>query len=257
MTFPFGLSQPYSLMSLLARFTTRSVTVYQPTEDIVFSTANCIMAADSYFPITYKVSILEDVFGIAWIVWAVVALSLIIAFGILYFGTLSETRDAVFLRDNVYFSPKVTAPALYGIVKPKIVLPCSYNCMDIKYITLHESVHNRRMDNLWRVLAFVAVSLHWFNPLAWVFLKAFLCDLELACDECAVRDLSLEERKEYARTLLYCAGGANVFVSSFGGAKIRTRIENIISFKKMTWLSLIGFISLLVAVLCILLTNAT
>lgn len=59
MTVPFGINSPYSLMSLISKFTTRTVTVFQPADDIAFSYTNSIMAAKSYDPITYKVNILE------------------------------------------------------------------------------------------------------------------------------------------------------------------------------------------------------
>ena len=57
MTIPLGLSSPYSLMSLLSRITTKTIVVYQPADDVSFSMMNYVMAADSYFPITYKVNI--------------------------------------------------------------------------------------------------------------------------------------------------------------------------------------------------------
>ena len=63
MTFPFGLNSPYSLMSLLSKITAKTVVVYQPTEDIAFSMMNSVMAADTYFPITYKGKVPEDVFA--------------------------------------------------------------------------------------------------------------------------------------------------------------------------------------------------
>jgi len=59
MTFPFGLNSPYGLMSLLSKLTTKTIIVYQPTDDIAFSMTNSIMAANTYFPITYKVDLLE------------------------------------------------------------------------------------------------------------------------------------------------------------------------------------------------------
>ena len=71
MTVPLGLNSRYSFMSLLSRVTTKTVTVYRPAEHTAFSMINCVMAADSYFPITYKVNLLEDVFGIACIIWII------------------------------------------------------------------------------------------------------------------------------------------------------------------------------------------
>ena len=102
----------------------------------------------------------------------------------------------------------------------------------------------------------MTVCVHWFNPLAWLFLKLLFADLELACDEAVLRKCNAEQRKEYAHTLLSAVERTNVFASSFGGAKIRMRVENILSYKKLSALSATGMVALLIAIAYILLTNA-
>ena len=94
MTIPLGLDSPYSLMSLLSKITTKTVVVFQPTEDISFSMMNSVMAANSYFPITYKVNILENIFSVASVIWAVVALAIILMLTAIYFATLYEIKDS-------------------------------------------------------------------------------------------------------------------------------------------------------------------
>jgi len=128
--------------------------------------------------------------------------------------------------------------------------------MELEHIVRHEKTHVRRLDNLWRIIGFLTACIHWFNPLSWVFLKAFLNDLELACDEMAVSGYGVEERKEYARTLLTCSQSKSLLVSAFGGAKVRTRIENVLSYKKMTAFSAIGFTLLVLVITFTLITNA-
>ena len=256
MTVPVGINSPYSLMSLISKFTTRTVTVFQPADDLAFSFTNSVMAADSYGPITYKVNILEKVFAVAGMVWAVVALAILITLTVLYITTKREIKDAKALRDNIYLSEKVTSPATYGIFRPRIVLPVSYDDKDLEFIVRHEKTHIRRLDNLWRIMGFIVAAIHWFNPLSWVFLKIFLSDLELACDEMAVAGYDIDERKDYARTLLKCTGSRSMLVSAFGGAKIRTRIENVLSYKRMTVFSAIGFSILVIVIIFTLLTNA-
>lgn len=257
MTVPIGLNSPYSLMSLLSRFATKTVVVYQPAERVVFSMMNCVTAADSYFPITYKVDLLEQVFGIASVVWIIGFLAIALTLTALYFTTLHEMKDAKPLRDNIYLSEKIVSPAVYGIVKPKIILPASYADQNIELVLLHEQTHIRRGDNLWRILALLIVAVHWFNPLAWVFLKLYLVDLELSCDECVLVKLGSDRAKEYAHFLLDSKESASIFASAFGGAKVRTRIENILSFRKMTWFSLTVFFGLIAAIFYVLLTNAS
>lgn len=256
MTVPFGLNSPYSLMSLLSKITTKTIVVYQPTEDVGFSVTNCVMAADTYFPITYKVNILENIFKVASVIWIIVCLAILLMLAVIYFITLYEIKDAAHLRDNIYLSEKIISPAVYGIMKPKIILPASYKDRDIELVILHERMHIHSADNLWRVLAFFIVAVHWFNPLCWLYLKLFLADLELSCDERVLTKIGDSRTKDYALSLLESRQGVTVFASAFGGAKIRTRIENILSFKKMTWFSLTVFAALLGMIFYVLLTNA-
>ena len=112
------------------------------------------------------------------------------------------------------------------------------------------------MDNLWRIIAFVIVAVHWFNPLSWLFLKGVLADLELACDERVLTKLGYDRAKDYAASLLESKQGAAVFASYFGGAKLHARIENILSFKELTFLSVTAFIALIGMIFHALLTNA-
>ena len=256
MCIPVGLSQPYSLMSLISRFTTKTITIYQPVQGSSFSATNAIMAADSYFPITFKVNLLDRVFAIASILWLLVALAIGIALGSLYFTTLHDVKGVRPLRDNVYLSDRIQSPAVYGIIKPKILLPAAFDPRDYPYILKHERTHVRRLDNLWRLAACLITAVHWFNPLCWLFLKRFLEDMELACDEAAIADYSKAQRKEYALSLVNCAERTSLFASGFGGAKLRTRVETIMSYEKMTCFSALCFSILTVSILVVLLTNA-
>lgn len=256
MTIPFGMNSPYSLMSLLSKFTTKTIVMYQPTEDLSFSMMNSVMAADTYFPITYKVNLLENVFGVASVIWIIISSAVLLMLIATYFSTLYELRDSIRLNDGIYLSKKVLSPAVYGIVKPKIILPESYKDRDYSIVALHEKTHIRCLDNLWRIIAFVIVAVHWFNPFCWLFLKIFLTDIELSCDERVVSKLGADRAKDYATALLENRQETTVFASAFGGAKIQTRIENILSFKKMTWFSLVVFIILISVIFYVLLTNA-
>jgi len=256
MVVPIGLNSPYSFMTLLSKFATKTVVVYEPVEDFVLSMTNSVLAADTYFPITYKVNVLETVFHVFAIVWIVVFLAILLTLTVVYFSTLRGMKDAVYLHNNIYVSERIVSPTVYGIIKPKIVFPASLDGTNAELIVQHEKIHMRRKDNLWRILAIAITAIHWYNPLCWIFLKLFLADLELSCDEHVLAAVGRERAKEYAQTLLEYRQHADMFSSSFGGAKIRRRITNILSFRKLTWFSLTAFIPLIVAIFYTLLTNA-
>ena len=256
MCFPLGINSKYSLLTLISKFTTRTVTVSKPSNSIELSATNTLMQAESYSPFTFKDNLVSNIFAVAGLIWIIGALAIIIALTILYVGTKREIKDATPIGKNVFISGKVVSPAVYGIFRPKIILPESYSERDLTYILQHERTHIRRADNLWRLLGFMAAAIHWFNPFSWIFLKAFLSDLELACDESAVARYSTDERKAYATALLDCTQSKSLFVSAFGGAKVRMRIENVLSYKKMTVVSAFGFTILILAIMYTLLTNA-
>ena len=253
---PFGLGSRFSLLSLVSLFTERAEPAYPLTDSAEFSMTNVIRAAESYDPVTYKLEAVGRVFSVAAVVWLSVASAILIALAIVYSVTVKEMRDARVGEDGIYYSDKISSPAVYGIIKPKIVLPSSLEGGDNRYILSHEKAHIRRADNAVRIVAFAVAAVHWFNPLSWVFLKLFLSDLELACDEKALKGYSADERREYARALLDCAGGKSLFASAFGGARVKTRIENVLSYKKMTAVAAVCFGAMIAAVLFVLLTNA-
>ena len=255
MCIPFGIRNPYSLLTLVSKFTTRTVPVYSQ-EYFELTLTNAVMAAESYFPVVYRARILNTVFTAAGSIWLTVFAALILTFAALYVLTAREIKDAAHLEGNVYVSSKVDAPAVYGIFRAKIVFPRTYDAASYKYVSAHENTHIRRHDNLWRLIGFLAASVHWFNPFAWYFLKCFLEDLELACDEDVIRDYSEEERKEYAGALLDYAPRKNVFASAFGGAKVRVRIGNILSYKKLEGFSAVCLIILIAVIIVTMITNA-
>lgn len=253
---PFGVGSRYGLMSLISRFTSRSVVVYEAKGELSFTMMNHVMASNRYFPIEYKTDILADAFHIAALIWAVIASAIIIAFCIIYFTTLGALKNAEHFKENIYFSDKIDTPAVVGVIRPRIILPLSCRGSDLTYILLHERTHIKRGDNLLRIIGFICAAIHWFDPLVWVFLRCFLSDLELACDEGVLAGCGEDEKKKYALALLDFKESKNAFISAFGGAKLKVRIENILSFKKMTFVSAVGF-SLFAAVIAyLLLTNA-
>ena len=256
MVLPFGMNSAYSLMSLLSRVSQKSFTVYKPSAHSVYSFTNFAQAADTYNPITYKVDILEHVFGIGSVIWLMGTVVIFCILASAYCLQLREAKRAVYWQDRLYVSKTAAAPAVYGIIKPRIVFPEHYKNRDIHYIVLHEKAHIRRMDNLWRLLAFAVTAIHWFNPFCWIFLKLFLADLELACDECVLKKLAQPQRKAYALSLLDSKAHAKALTSAFGGAKLHKRIRNILSFKEMTRFSTIVFSLLIIAIFYMLLTNA-
>ncbi len=253
---PFGLSGKYSLMSLISKFAAKTVVIYELHDVPVASYMNFSQSAKSYFPMEYKTNTLEKLFEVASFVWLCGFAALLLAFLSIYFTTMKELLGSEHLNQNIYLSDKVTSPAVYGIFRPKIIIPLSAKNSRLSYVLLHEQAHIRRKDNLKRYAAFLTVFVHWFNPLAWLFLKSFLADCELSCDESVLSRCGEKNKKEYATALLDFKENSAVFASAFGGARVRTRIGHILSYKRMSALSAFFFVILCVIIFYFLLTNS-
>ena len=259
MLVPFGIGSRFGLMSLLDRLRyrtrTRLVYVYGDGARGVSMTNISHLTVEGVYPLTYREDVLRDLFRVAGIVWAVGVFALLVLIVLLYVSALRDVRGAKHLRDNLYLSDRVSSPAVYGIFRPKIVLPTDTPETDYPMILSHERAHIRRGDNLFRLVAFLAVALHWFNPLAWVFLRLYLSDAEQACDERVLKTLDEEGRRDYARLLLRQAEKKAAFPASLGGAKLRDRVKRIVSYENLTFLSILGFELLAAAIAWFLLTN--
>ena len=259
MWIPVGMGSRFSLMTLLSKITTRTVVVWE-RGDMSFAFTNVVMAANSSFPVTYRINLLEELFRTVALIWLAVAAAILISFAVLYVTTKRELRDAVRLQENVFLSDKVTSPALYGILRSRIILPLGWEKReDLSLILVHERAHARHLDNLWRVIAFVTAALHWFNPLAWVFLRVMLSDLELYCDERVMHKMDERERSGYALALVNSAQTRReqtLFASAFGGARIRVRIDRILSYRSVSLAATVCFTLLTLAIAYVLLTSA-
>ncbi len=268
---PVGFSSRYSLLSLLSgafsRTFTKSVTVSEEfgQDRLQLTLSNSIRAASDYQPITYKTNILEDFFKVASVIWIILAAAGILTCVVLYLLSVSELKKAVHLKGNLYTGAMVATPIVYGIRKPKIVLPiegyqeCPEKVLlgeDLEQVLLHEKIHIRRRDNLWRMAAILTACIHWFNPFVWFFLKSFFHDCELACDAKAVKHMKPEERKDYAKALLaYGSGDRTLFSSAFGSGIVKVRIRSVLTYRKLTVFSSICFLLMAVLAAFLLMTN--
>ena len=128
---------------------------------------------------------------------------------------------------------------MYGIFSPKIVLPeRDYDEEQLTNILRHELTHYRRRDPLYKWLAVIILSAHWFNPLSWVIRREISRACELSCDEMLLRNMSRCEKQSYGNTLLNTAASgalpAGVVATTFSTEKknLKERLEQIMTYKK-------------------------
>lgn len=144
---------------------------------------------------------------------------------------------------EVYSSDQVESPFVCGILKSKIILP-SYLFLneeyekEVQHILLHEMVHIKRFDYIVKLLAYMALTIHWFNPVIWIWFYLASKDMELSCDEKVLRLSMMDQRESYANTLLGISIKQNNLLTEgligFGESNIGERVKNIMKYKKPT-----------------------
>ncbi len=160
------------------------------------------------------------------------------------------------LRDNIYIADGISSPFVMGIFRPKIYLPSSLDESERSYIILHEQYHIRRGDNVVKSIAFAALSLHWFNPFAWIAFIVSGKDMEMSCDEAVVKKMGTEILPDYMSSLLSLATGKRIIAGmplAFGEGDTKGRIHNLINVKKPAfWIILVSVAVCVVLTLCLL-----
>lgn len=173
---------------------------------------------------------------------------------------LRQIEGAVHLRKELYLADYIPTAFVLGIIRPKIYLPSYLSPMEQGYIVAHERCHIKRMDHVLRLLAYLALCLHWFNPLVWVAFILSGKDMEMSCDEAVLRMYGTRVRAEYAQSLLRLATGHRSIALTplaFGEGDTKERVLNMSKWKKpKIWATLIALIAC-VAVLVACAVNPT
>lgn len=103
-------------------------------------------------------------------------------------------------------SPKISSPLTWGIWRHKIIFPlAAYGWSEelLQQSISHELGHVQRGDWVLQIVARIAISLYWINPLAWLAHRILLIETEKACDDVAVENSG--SPLSYAQNLLALA----------------------------------------------------
>ena len=201
-----------------------------------------------------KISSLKWAAVLPW-VWAVIAACFAIYSLISYLKLKDRVRDAIRIRGG-WESSKIETAFILGFIKPKIYIPMGMDSQSRQNILAHERTHLDKGDHWIKMIGFLALALHWFNPLVWVAYILLCKDIETACDERVIRFMELDERKAYSSALLRCSSRRAHFAASpvaFGEVSVKQRILSILKYKKPSfWLSLLGVLAFFFVAVCFL-----
>lgn len=98
----------------------------------------------------------------------------------------------------------INSPMILGLVKPVIIFPSNMEWTEAKLIPviIHELIHYKRKDLLFKFLQVFISIIHWFNPIIYMMNNLFEKSCEISCDEIVVENMSYDKRKEYGETIL-------------------------------------------------------
>lgn len=165
-----------------------------------------------------------------------------------------QVREAIKIPGG-WECDRIDTAFILGFLKPRIYIPMGMPRSVRKHILAHERTHLEKGDHWFKMIGFLALAIHWFNPLVWVAYILLCKDIEMACDERVVQFMELEERKAYSAALLSCSTNRAHFAAcpvAFGEVSVKYRIKSVLNYKKPSfWISLAGVIVIVFVAVCL------
>lgn len=149
-------------------------------------------------------------------------------------------------RVRLLVSDRTDTPLTYGVFAPVIILPKSMELHgdSVRNVLCHELAHIKRLDALFKTVIALCAAVHWFNPLAWVMFVLANRDIELACDETALR-CGRASPEDYAMALIRTEENRSFpvvrkrsLMGSFAGGKLEERIRAVMTAKRSAFAGL-------------------
>lgn len=180
-------------------------------------------------------------FSIIWIIGG----TLIVLAGVVSYIQLRIRLIGAVEKDGYFLADHIPSSFVLGLMFPRIYLPSELPEDKRRYILLHERQHIKRLDHWVKFAAYLALCIHWFNPLVWLMFHLMVKDMEMSCDEAVLSKLGQENRSDYSALLLQLSTGRGFAWSplAFGSGDVSKRIRNILSWKKpAAWVTVLSLI---------------
>ena len=205
---------------------------------------------------TGKVAI--DYMAILSWVWLIGVTAMVLYMLISYVILRCKLRNATLLENGIYIQKGLDSAILVGYFPAKVYLPANLDAQAAQLVIAHERMHKKRCDHWLKLIAFLCLAAHWYNPFVWIAYILLCRDMEAACDEQVAMNLDVEQKKAYCAALLACGKsgkGTSACPVAFGEISVHQRIRNILSGKKpITWVS-VAALAAVAFVFVFLLTN--
>ena len=176
-----------------------------------------------------------DLMAILSAIWMLGFATVFIYAFISYIRLVKCVRNSSRVARDVYEVNGLESAFVLGIVRPRIYIPAGLTNDEAYIILSHERAHIKRLDHLLKPAAYLIAGMHWFNPLVWVFYHFLSEDIELACDEKAIKTIGYDKKKLYSVTLLNMSVPRKYIAAcpvAFGETGTKERIRNVLKMKK-------------------------
>ncbi len=205
----------------------------------------------------YSGSKSEQVLFFASWTWFV-GLVLLLFYGFTTLATFkSRLLNVELYKENIYFVDNISTAFVLGVFSPKIYIPRNLSANELEYIVLHEKIHIKRYDYFIKLVSYIAVCIHWFNPLVWLAYFKSVEDMEMSCDESVIKAVGSDIKKDYSNSLLTFTTKeyAVTMPLAFGEVSVKARIKNVLNYKSVSGKVGIGLIILVLVFSAILFLN--
>lgn len=198
----------------------------------------------------------DKMLSLGTLVWLIGSALLLLYSLITYLKLHLQVRVSLNLRDNIYLCDGIDSPFLLGLIRPRIYVPSDLDEDSLQYVLLHENAHIKRRDHWWKPLGFLLLCIYWYNPLLWVAYWLLCRDIECACDEKVISNMTNSSKATYSAVLAACSIHPRLITAcpvAFGEIGVKTRIKSILNYKKPTlWIILASVLICAVISLCFL-----
>lgn len=276
----FRLVIPFSAMSALSIF---NITGAKNMDIVpINETVAQIQFIDGAVPAPnaiYSSSTFSQLLKLAGLLYLIGIVILVLCYIVSLMAVHSKLRTAFLIKDNptfalcksrfklkrnikLYQSSHLDSAIIYGIFRPRIIISDKFDLSNVKmleHVLTHELVHIMRFDYILKLVARITQLLHWFNPLIWICYSLFEKDMEASCDELALSKLALENKGDYARSIVNLASAQHnrrmPNIMAFGELSIKSRVVNITKYRKLSGLKICVVSAFIVLIGLTLTTN--
>ena len=261
LVFPVSFSTSFSLLSLFIKPSTNNGSIayipaniafmVMPKVDIGIPGINSVINKSlELAPRIANVSSLQDVINIGALIWLAGIVAMLTYSVVSYLRLKRRISMATRIFGNVFETDKIESPFVCGFIRPRIFLPIGLDQANQAYVLQHERTHLRRFDHVIKLFAFLVLSIHWFNPLAWLAFRLMSRDMEMSCDQSVVQDLSHDEKADYGEALVHLAMKRPILSGSplaFGESGTKGRVRNILNYRRPAfWVIVVSVLALVV-----------